>query len=80
MAKVNYEVVGVEYISYMSKKQNKKVEGIVVYAGLPVEKGKGFKCDVQCFIAGADLEAFEIGDEVLPLYNKFGNVVELKLM
>ena len=74
--KFNYEVLGVEPINYKSKRTREQVQGIVVYCGVPLDIG--YKCDVQCFFRGADANAFVIGEEVIPLYNKYGQVVDLK--
>lgn len=78
----NYVVIGVESVNYISKKTGKRVQGVSVYCGKSLDErgGKGYKVDLKYFDRYGERDRYFIGQEVVPLYDRFGNVSELKVI
>lgn len=68
-----YQVIGVERISYKSKKTDKIVEGYRVYFTFDLNTDGGLGAD-NCFVGTTDYERHPVmpGDVAMPVYNKYG--------
>lgn len=69
------EIIGIEEVSYTSKKDGNLVEGVRVFMAEPVQRGTGVKV-TDAFVSRKKLQTFEepikLGDDVTPYYNRFG--------
>lgn len=74
-------VLGIETVSYTSKKTNLPVKGVKVYysSKLDPARGIGLKTDNVFVSQNIDFSA-QIGDEIDILYNRFGSVEEVRLI
>ena len=70
------EIIGIEEVSYTSKKDNSLVEGVRVFLSEPVRAGQGVRVE-DVFVSRRKLQTFDqpirMGDDVTPFYNKFGS-------
>lgn len=70
------EIIGIEEVSYTSKKDNSLVEGVRVYMSEPVKAGQGVHVE-EVFVSRRKLQTFaqpiRMGDDVTPYYNRFGS-------
>lgn len=74
------QIIGIEKVDYTSKRTGNKVTGIKLYFTDPIneEKGEGLSCD-NVFVSNELARDITLGDEVDILYNKYGNVVDVRL-
>lgn len=74
-------VLGIENVSYTSKKTNLPVRGIKVYysSHLDPSRGIGLKTD-SVFISQNINFCAQLGDDIDILYNRFGSVEEVRLL
>ena len=77
-----WNVIGLEYVDYVSKKTKSEVHGKKVHASREIEKGgEGF--EVETFYISSRNDAYVligIGDAIKPVYNKFGFLEDLILV
>lgn len=71
-------ILGFEKVDYISKKTNKQVLGTRLHMSYTSDKidGQGVE---SVFVSNLLCEGLSIGDEIELLYNKYGNVAEIKL-
>lgn len=74
------KIIGIENVDYTSKRTGNRVTGKKLYftEPLPDDKGEGLFCD-NVFVTNQMAMDIEIGDEVDILYNKYGNVADLRV-
>lgn len=80
---MDWAIIGVEYVEYVSKKTNKPVIGKKFHASRPIDEDKGEGYEVEAFYCSKKMSAYTcvgMGDDVKPVYNKFGVLEDLVLV
>lgn len=73
-------VLGIESISYTSKKTNLPVKGIRVYYASPLDPARGIGMKADATFVSQNIPFFaQVGDDVDILYNRFGSVEEVRV-
>lgn len=73
-------IIGIEDVHYTSKRTGNEVRGKKLYYTQPLseKKGKGLSCD-SVFVSNEIAQDIDIDFEVELLFNKYGNVVDIRL-
>lgn len=77
---MEWEIIGIENVNYLSKKTNKQVIGKKFYAYSPIsaEKGEGYQ--VETFYCSERMSAYHLvgmSEYVKPVYTKYGVLEDL---
>ena len=74
------KIIGIENVNYTSKRTGNEVRGKKIYYIQPLneKKGKGYLCD-SVFVSNEIAENIDIDFEVELLFNKYGNVVDIRI-
>ena len=80
---MEWEIIGIENVNYVSKKTGKQVIGkkFYAYAPVPSEKGEGYQ--VETFFCPDRMSAFHVvgmSEYVRPVYSKYGILEDLVLV
>lgn len=80
---MEWEIIGIENVNYVSKKTNKQVIGKRFYAYCPVPEDKGEGYQVETFFCSDRMSAFHLvgmSDYVKPMYTKYGVLDDLVIV
>lgn len=74
-------ILGIENVSYTSKKTNQPVRGLKVYYAYPInaDRGIGMRTEDAFISQNVEFHA-QVGDKVNILYNRFGSVEEVDVL
>ena len=80
---MEWEIIGIEIVNYVSKKTNKQVIGkkFYAYSPIPSEKGEGYQ--VETFYCSERMSAYHLvsmSEYVRPVYSKYGILEDLVLV
>lgn len=78
-----WAIIGIEFVEYVSKKTNKPVVGKKFHASRPIAEDKGEGYEVENFYCSSKMSAYAnigMGDDVKPVYNKYGVLEDLVLV
>lgn len=74
-------ILGVENVSYVSKKSNQQVIGVTIYFAYPLDPSRGFGMKAEkAFLSQRVQFTAQVGDKVDILYNRFGSVEEVRVL
>lgn len=74
-------VVGIQNVDYVSKRTNQRVLGRQVYLLYPIDEKKGVGNSCESVYIGSNVDVpISINDEIELFYNKFGSVVDIKIV
>lgn len=74
-----YTIVGIENVSYKSKKTGEQVKGTRLHLSYEHEDVEGCGVETVFCNSSIDLEGLEVGDQVVVFYNKFGRVTGISV-
>lgn len=72
-----YVVIGIEDVSYPSKKTGEIINGYRFYLTYESKKVEGLACEVVWVSGGVDIPDVEVGDKIELFYNQFGKVSKM---
>lgn len=78
---MNYILLGIEDLDYVSKKTGKQVKGCNIYVAEQIKNGRGQKC-VSFYLSALsdvyyDVHEVPIGSEIELHFNRFGNLIKI---
>lgn len=75
------KILGIEQVNYTSKKTGRDVHAVRLYCSEPARNVQGVRVDTL-FVPQVifDSVAVQVGDEIRPLYNRFGRVEAVEVL
>lgn len=76
-------IVGIEDVNYVSKKTGRAVSGVKLHLTYPLDEDKGEGQGVVSEFCSSNIPVvgtLAVGDEVEILYNRYGGIVDIRVL